>query len=64
MPSPVLSYSVYRRVIDYYSDDPTGNGTSEDAFDMRKSLSRDRSQSYIREDGEHHSINPEDIYHP
>ncbi|KAL8877515.1 MAG: hypothetical protein Q9198_004483 [Flavoplaca austrocitrina] len=59
-----MGYSVYRRVVDYYSDDPTGNGTSEDAFDMRKSLSRDRSQKYIREDGENHSINPEDIYHP
>ncbi|KAL9641118.1 MAG: hypothetical protein Q9204_000297 [Flavoplaca sp. TL-2023a] len=59
-----MGYSVYRRVIGYYSDDPTGNGTSEDAFDMRKSLSRDRSQKYIREDGESHSINPEDIYHP
>lgn len=57
------SYSVYRRVVNYYSDDPTGKGTSEDAFDMRKSLSRDKRKKYIREDGENHRINPEDIYH-
>lgn len=59
-----LSYSVYRRVIDYYSDDPTGHGTSEDAFDMRKSLSRDKTNRYIRVAGENYRIHPEDIYHP
>lgn len=57
------SYSVYRRVVGYYSDNPTGKGDSEDAFDMRKSLSRDRHQRYVREDGENHRIFPEDIYH-
>ena len=31
-----LGYSVYRRVLEYYSGDP-----DEDAFDMRKALSRD-----------------------
>ena len=60
----MLSYSVYRRVVDYYSDNPTGNGFSEDAFDMRKSLSRDKTNRYIRKDGENYRINPEDIYHP
>ncbi len=59
-----LSYSVYRRVVDYYSDDPTGHGTSEDAFDMRKSLSRDKTNRYIRVGGEDYRIHPEDIYHP
>ncbi|KAL8999722.1 MAG: hypothetical protein Q9169_001539 [Polycauliona sp. 2 TL-2023] len=59
-----MGYSIYRRVLDYYSDNPTGNGTSEDAFDMRKSLSRDRTKKYIRQGGENHRINPEDIYHP
>ncbi|KAI4185751.1 MAG: hypothetical protein L6R41_003934 [Letrouitia leprolyta] len=54
---------VYRRVLGYYSDDPTGKGTSEDAFDMRKSLSRDKKKTYIRENGENYRINPEDIYH-
>ncbi|KAL8922084.1 MAG: hypothetical protein Q9208_005394 [Pyrenodesmia sp. 3 TL-2023] len=58
-----MGYTVYRRVVNYYSDDPTGKGTSEDAFDMRKSLSRDKKKKYIRENGENHRINPEDIYH-
>lgn len=31
-----LGYSVYRRVLDYYSGEP-----DEDAFDMRKALSKD-----------------------
>ncbi|KAL8944187.1 MAG: hypothetical protein Q9216_000611 [Gyalolechia sp. 2 TL-2023] len=58
-----MGYSVFRRVVGYYSDDPTGKGTSEDAFDMRKSLSRDKKKTYIRENGESYRINPEDIYH-
>ncbi|KAI4167344.1 MAG: hypothetical protein LQ343_007305 [Gyalolechia ehrenbergii] len=58
-----MGYSVFRRVVGYYSDDPTGKGTSEDAFDMRKSLSRDKKKRYIRENGENYPINPEDIYH-
>ncbi|KAL9604850.1 MAG: hypothetical protein Q9219_000298 [cf. Caloplaca sp. 3 TL-2023] len=58
-----MGYSVFRRVVGYYSDDPTGKGSSEDAFDMRKSLSRDKHRKYIRADGENHRINPEDIYH-
>lgn len=60
---PLSRYSVFRRVVGYYSDDPTGKGTSEDAFDMRKSLSRDKKKRYIRENGENYPINPEDIYH-
>ncbi|KAL8948131.1 MAG: hypothetical protein Q9222_005655 [Ikaeria aurantiellina] len=58
-----MGYSVYRRVVDYYSDDPTGKGSSEDAFDMRKSLSRDKKKRYVRENGENFRISPEDIYH-
>ncbi|KAI4103549.1 MAG: hypothetical protein L6R37_003766 [Teloschistes peruensis] len=58
-----MGYSVYRRVVGYYSDNPTGEGDSEDAFDMRKSLSRDKDNKYIREHGEDYRINPEDIYH-
>ncbi|KAL8702382.1 MAG: hypothetical protein Q9201_004448 [Fulgogasparrea decipioides] len=58
-----MGYSVYRRVVGYYSDNPTGKGDSEDAFDMRKSLSRDKHKRYIRENGESYHINPEDIYH-
>ena len=57
------SYSVFRRVVDYYSDNPTGKGTGEDAFDMRKPLKRDTNRKHIRENGEDHRISPEDIYH-
>lgn len=38
-----LGYSVYRRVLDYYSGDP-----DEDAFDMRKALSRDIHKRTIK----------------
>ncbi|KAL8741996.1 MAG: hypothetical protein Q9190_005463 [Brigantiaea leucoxantha] len=58
-----MGYSVYRRVVAYYSDDPTGKSDSEDAFDMRKSLSRDKDRRYVRENGENHHISPDDIYH-
>ncbi|KAG1701314.1 N-alpha-acetyltransferase 20 [Nymphon striatum] len=37
-----LGYSVYRRVLEYYSGDP-----DEDAFDMRKALSRDVNKKSI-----------------
>lgn len=56
------SYSVYRRVKDYYSDNPTGGGSGEDAFDMRKPLSRDKKREHVRENGENFLINPEDLY--
>ncbi|KAL9614676.1 MAG: hypothetical protein Q9167_000881 [Letrouitia subvulpina] len=58
-----MGYSVYRRVVAYYSDDPTGKSDCEDAFDMRKSLSRDKEKLYVRENGENHCISPDDIYH-
>ncbi|MCJ1477510.1 hypothetical protein MMC13_006182 [Lambiella insularis] len=57
-----MGYSVFRRVVDYYSDDPTGKYSSEDAFDMRKPLRRDKKRKHIRENGEDVRINPEDIY--
>lgn len=57
------SYSVFRRVVDYYSDDPTGGKDGEDAFDMRKPLSRDKKKQHIRENGENFRINPEDLFH-
>jgi len=34
-----LGYVVYRRVLEYYSGDP-----DEDAYDMRKALSRDKEK--------------------
>lgn len=38
-----IGYSIYRRVLDYYSGDP-----DEDAFDMRKALSRDVCKRSIK----------------
>ena len=57
------SYSVFRRVVDYYSDDPTGGKDGEDAFDMRKPLSRDKKRQHVRKNGENFRVNPEDLYH-
>ena len=57
------SYSVFRRVVDYYSDDPTGGRDGEDAFDMRKPLSRDKKKLHVRKNGENFRVNPEDLYH-
>ena len=56
-------YSVFRRVVDYYSDDPTGGKDGEDAFDMRKPLTRDKKKQHVRKNGENFRVNPEDLYH-
>ena len=58
-----MGYSVFRRVVDYYSDDPTGRKAGEDAFDMRKPLARDKKRQHIRKHGEDFRVMPEDIYH-
>lgn len=56
------SYSVFRRVVNYYSDDPTGKSDSgEDAFDMRKPCSRDKKLEHIRDNGENFVVSPEDV---
>ncbi|OKL59491.1 hypothetical protein UA08_05281 [Talaromyces atroroseus] len=58
-----MGYSVFRRVVNYYQDDPTGmSDEGEDAFDMRKPCSRDKSLQHIREKGEDFLVNPEDVY--
>ncbi|ELT94663.1 hypothetical protein CAPTEDRAFT_207248 [Capitella teleta] len=49
-----LGYSVYRRVIEYYSGDP-----DEDAFDMRKALSRDVEKRSVQPLA--HPVRPEDL---
>ena len=56
-------YSVFRRVADYYNDDPTGRKAGEDAFDMRKPLSRDLNLKHIRKNGQDFRVEPEDLYH-
>ncbi|KFA62769.1 hypothetical protein S40285_07555 [Stachybotrys chlorohalonatus IBT 40285] len=56
-------YSVYRVVKDYYGDhstDPTKS--SEDAFDMRKPMKRDKNRQHVRDDGEKHEVYPEDVW--
>ncbi|KAL2211932.1 acyl-CoA N-acyltransferase [Sarocladium strictum] len=58
-----MGYSVYRVVKDYYGDhatDPTKDG--EDAFDMRKSMKRDKDGKHVRADGEKHDVYPEDVW--
>lgn len=59
-----MGYSVFRRVVEYYSDDPTGRngGKGEDAFDMRKSLDRDKDKKHVRENGEEHRVTPDDVF--
>ncbi|OJJ47843.1 hypothetical protein ASPZODRAFT_64523 [Penicilliopsis zonata CBS 506.65] len=57
-----MGYSVFRRVVNYYSDDPSGlSETGEDAFDMRKPCSRDKRLQHVRENGEDFLVNPEDV---
>ncbi|KAH0533970.1 hypothetical protein FGG08_007417 [Glutinoglossum americanum] len=55
-------YSVFRRVVGYYSDDIKGNTDGEDAFDMRKPLARDKFKRHVREKGEDFRVNPEDVW--
>ena len=58
-----MGYSIYRRVVEYYSDSPweeTGKGP-EDAFDMRKPMSRDVGRKYVREGGEGFRVRPEEM---
>ncbi|RIB24628.1 N-acetyltransferase [Gigaspora rosea] len=53
-----FGYSVYRRVIGYYS---SGDNNEEDAFDMRKPLPRDVNKESIIENGEQNLVKPEDL---
>jgi N-terminal acetyltransferase B complex catalytic subunit len=58
-----MGYSVFRVVKDYYGDhatDPKAHG--EDAYDMRKPMSRDTDREHVRDDGEQHFVHPEDIW--
>ncbi|TID17322.1 n-acetyltransferas-like protein [Venturia nashicola] len=50
-----MGYSVYRRVVSYYQDD-------EDAFDMRKPLSRDKDRDTVREGGEDFHVDPNEVW--
>lgn len=70
-----MGYSVYRRVVDYYSDDLNGTTDAtedkegkdggrggEDAFDMRKPLDRDKERKHVRENGAEFRVSPDDVY--
>lgn len=58
-----LGYSVFRVVKDYYGDHATDpSKTGEDAFDMRKAMKRDQKCEHIRDDGELHEVEPEDVW--
>jgi N-terminal acetyltransferase B complex catalytic subunit len=49
-----IGYSVFRRVVGYYDD-------NSDAFDMRKSLRRDKERLHVREGGEEVRISPSEV---
>ncbi|KAI5303900.1 hypothetical protein KEM56_007075 [Ascosphaera pollenicola] len=59
-----MGYTVFRRVKNYYCDDPSGmSEEGEDAFDMRKPCSRDKDLIHWRkEGGENFLVSPEDVY--
>jgi len=58
-----IGYSVYRRVLDYYVDDPSNpDAEGEDAYDMRKSLKRDKGRKHVRENGEKFAVDPADVW--
>ncbi|KAF8433417.1 acyl-CoA N-acyltransferase [Terfezia claveryi] len=58
-----LGYSVFRRVVGYYSGDGGGPGDGdEDAYDMRKPMRRDKLKQSIRENGENFCVPPESVY--
>ncbi|KAI9675120.1 MAG: hypothetical protein M1817_001528 [Caeruleum heppii] len=58
-----MGYTVFRRVVGYYSDDPTGQSEGEDAFDMRKPLSRDKNLKHARlKGGEDVEVWPQDVW--
>jgi N-terminal acetyltransferase B complex catalytic subunit len=50
-----MGYSVYRRVVGYYSDE-------EDALDMRKPLKRDGRRGTVRENGEEVRVDPNEVW--
>lgn len=59
-----MGYSVYRRVLNYYNDDPTSPdpNAEEDAYDMRKPCARDVERQHIRENGEQFTLHPEEVW--
>ncbi|KIY71090.1 N-acetyltransferase [Cylindrobasidium torrendii FP15055 ss-10] len=58
-----LGYSVYRRVREYYGSLGLGKGSKdeEDAFDMRKPLSRDPGRRSVRSNGRDIHVSAHDV---
>jgi len=56
-----LGYSVYRRVREYYGSMRSGGKDEEDAFDMRKPLSRDHHRRTIRANGRDIQVTAHDV---
>lgn len=50
-----MGYSVYRKIVGYYNDEA-------DAYDMRKSLSRDTKGECVRENGENVLVDPSEVW--
>ena len=42
-----LGYSIYRKIVGYYSGPPGSKQDNEDAYDMRRALSRDKEKASI-----------------
>ncbi|KAL7276960.1 N-alpha-acetyltransferase 20 [Rhizina undulata] len=55
-----MGYSVYRRVVEYYSGSSPGE-VDEDAFDMRKPMKRDKERRHIRENGREFFVQPHEV---
>ncbi|KLO14917.1 acyl-CoA N-acyltransferase [Schizopora paradoxa] len=56
-----LGYSVYRRVREYYGSIGPGGRDEEDAFDMRKALSRDPDKRSVRANGRDILVSAHDV---
>ncbi|KAG6860104.1 hypothetical protein C0995_015715 [Termitomyces sp. Mi166 len=58
-----MGYSVYRRVREYYGNIGLGKGgrDEEDAFDMRKPLSRDSRRRSVRSNGRDMIVSAHDV---
>ncbi|KAG6864291.1 hypothetical protein C0991_010787 [Blastosporella zonata] len=58
-----MGYSVYRRVREYYGNIGVGKGgrDEEDAFDMRKPMSRDSRRHSVRSNGREMIVSAHDV---
>lgn len=58
-----MGYSVYRKILDYYVDDPSDpEADGEDAYDMRKLCKKGVPGKHTRENGETFEVDPNNIW--